>query len=126
MIRGRVIAAADASVPDLPLRRARLTVIAGGRASQPVFADEMGLFEASVPAAPYVIRVTKSGYAPLDVPRPAGPEQPLTIHMRVAAVLRGRVVDGAGDPAVGAPVRIRRLSPQSAAAPTEAVVDTDD
>jgi len=124
-LRGRVIAA-DPGLPDVPLRRARLTVIAGGQAAAPVFADEAGAFALTVPSSPYTLRVTKAGYAPVDLLRPpAGP--PLTVTLPRAAAVRGRVVDAAGDPSVGVAVRLRRLSPPPAeSGAIQAVGETDD
>ena len=109
IIRGRVIAAAE---PPIPLRRARITVIAGGRSSEPAFADESGLFELAVPGTAYVIHVTKSGYAPVDAPGPPLAGEPITIAMPAAAALRIRVVDAIGQPGVGVSVRVRQIEPK--------------
>ena len=47
-LQGRVVAAAGPGVPELPLRRARLTVIGGARAAAPLFSEAL---ETLVPQA---------------------------------------------------------------------------
>lgn len=118
-ITGRVV-----SADGIPLLRARIVVSRAGRAWAPIFVDESGAFELPRIETPFTIRITKAGYAPEEISRPR-PGQPLTVAMTRAAVVRGQVVDAAGEPVVGAAVRIRRLETPGAAA-TAAVVDTDD
>ena len=72
-LHGRVVAADEPTLPERPLPRARLTLIAAGQTSPAVFADDAGAFALEVPASDYTVRVTKSGYAPVDIARaPAG------------------------------------------------------
>jgi hypothetical protein len=121
-VAGRVVATAD----DVPLPRARVAVIVDGRTLTTAFTDAEGRFELSVPGSSYTLRVTKSGYAPLDISGSAQTRQPITVLLARAAVITGRVVDAAGQPAVGMSVRVRRLGAPAGAPAAEIHADTDD
>ncbi len=132
VLRGRVVAADKPNIPDRPLARARVTVIAGGQSSPPVYADDAGAFAMPFPASAQTVRVAKSGYVPIDIVRPPA-ATPLTIVMRRAAIVRGRVVDGSGDPSVGVPVRLRGVpardqnaSASASPSPVASITETDD
>ena len=109
VIAGRVIAEGVAT----PLRRARVEAMVDGRYSVPVFSDDRGRFEIQVPAATvYALRVTKPGYAPMEIARPgavASDPQPLVVSLAPGAAITGQLLDSLGDPAVGITVRIQRL-----------------
>lgn len=121
VVQCRIVAEAD----SMPLRRARVTVIADGQLSQPVFSGDDGRCEASISSPSSILRVSKAGYAPQDVrvtPRPAAP---IEIRLAPAAVVSGRVTDNRGQAAVRVAVTIRRIEPRDAPQPAEMSVVTD-
>jgi hypothetical protein len=122
VVGGRVVATGD----NVPLRRARIAVLVDGRTLAAVFADEEGRFDVTVPTSVYTLRITKSGYAPLDIPGSAQTRGAIAASLARAAVITGRVVDAAGQPAVGVSVRVRRLGTAAGTTAAEFHADTDD
>lgn len=106
-LAGRVTAANDGS----PLRRAVLAITVSGRIQSKVVTDDDGRFETAIPASgPYLVSVTKSGYLPVSLPRPAARTANVTLDLSLAksAVISGRVTDAGGHAVVSVRVRIAR------------------
>jgi hypothetical protein len=118
VVRG-VIRSIDAFAP--PLRRAR--VIA--REGSPVFTGSDGRFAIRV-SLPAIIRVSKPGYAPRDIPIPSTVPDDLEIQLARGAIVGGDVTDEAGGPATGIGVRVRRVDSGDAGLPIDAIVASDD
>jgi hypothetical protein len=94
-IHGQVVSAAD----GVPLRRARVELIAGRRLD-PVVTDDEGRFQVFTPAAaPLTVRVNKAGYVPGFITVPAGKRDPdLRIALVKGGAVMGRVLDRYGAP----------------------------
>jgi protocatechuate 3,4-dioxygenase beta subunit len=117
-IRGQVVSAAD----GVPLRRARVEVIAGERRLDPVVTDDVGRFRIEgAPATPLTVRATKAGYAPglADVSAVTDNNELRFMLTRSAAVM-GRVLDPYGAPVVEAYVTGRLILPEADRTPAAA------
>ncbi|HEX5110453.1 MAG TPA: carboxypeptidase regulatory-like domain-containing protein [Vicinamibacterales bacterium] len=121
-LRGRVLVD-DRSTP---VRQARVTVLVGGRSWGPVFTDDQGRFEITVPdAGTSSIFIVKTGFVPAVSRGPFKSAEPLDLFVSRSAVLSGRVVDSAGRPVVSVEVRARRQG-GTAKSPPDAVTRTND
>jgi protocatechuate 3,4-dioxygenase beta subunit len=95
---------------DAPLRRVRV-VVQAEQVLEPVFTNEEGRFETIVPASSGGLRFTKAGYLGAALNRrDAQAAGVATVRLVKGAALNGTVSDPSGVPAVGVPVRLRRVS----------------
>jgi protocatechuate 3,4-dioxygenase beta subunit len=115
---GRVVAADTGR----PVRRARVTVGAGGGASRSALTDDAGRFDVTeLAAGRYVVTVAKTGFVTLSFGqrRPRQPPMPLTVgegqrlegvdfQLPRGGVITGRVLDETGDAVPGILVRVMR------------------
>lgn len=122
-IRGRVVSD-DASAA--PLRRVRMAVDGANVTSTAIYTDGEGRFDIVVPrsGAPR-LRLTKAGFAPLDVPAPAVAGN-VDLRMARGAAVSGSVVDRFGDPMTML-LRVRRVTDGAGRpAPAEWAAQSDD
>jgi hypothetical protein len=102
VLHGRVLAD-DGSTTPLP--GARVSVVAGGRATVPVASDGEGRFTVSATARDgWSLRVTKAGFAPADIVVAHPAAGPIAIRLAPGAVITGHVVDERGAPVPGVTV----------------------
>ena len=105
LISGRVIT----GEADQPVARARVALQAANVA--PVLTAEDGTFEISVPSGAGALRLSKSGFAPVNVDRRALlPNTQLLVQMARGAAVNGVVLDSTGVPAANVMVRVRRVN----------------
>jgi hypothetical protein len=106
-LRGVVVDAGDGSV----LRRARIALLSGGRATAQHLTDEEGRFSISVASAALTLRIVKAGYASVLAripPERLRASEPLRLEVPRGAAITGRAVDASGQAAQV--VFIRRLT----------------
>jgi len=110
-LRGVLVDAASGEA----LPRARLTVMAAGATVASVVAGADGAFSVLVPAGQALsVRIAKAGFASMTLPvspRQIGGAEPLRIEVPRGAVIAGRAVDAAGEPAQR--IVVRRLPASS-------------
>jgi protocatechuate 3,4-dioxygenase beta subunit len=124
IIRGQVRSDDDSRVL---LRKARVTV--AGVAATAVFTNQDGRFEIAVPGSTPVLRVTKAGFGPTQIPLTAVSDaDTLDIRMARGAAITGRVVDELGGPVVAIGVRVRRMADpdERGVVAINAAIETDD
>ena len=110
-----------------PVRRARITVIAGGRSADPAFTDADGLFEVVAPrSARYTLRVTKAGFVALDLAIAAVSDALVDVRLVRGAVVSGRVLGQNGEPVVAGQVGVSRIADAPATTSPSLVAETDD
>lgn len=124
---GRLVGRAVTADDQSPVSRARVSVVASGKVSDPVFTDSEGGFEIAVPeSGDYRVVVTKAGYLQAAMSQRAAARKgpgTLVVPLVRAAVVAGRVVDSAGRAVVSIRVRLR---PIDGGVVTDAETDTDD
>ena len=103
-LRGTVVDAGS----GMPLRRARVAVVAADKQIAWALTDDQGGFEVDAPAPPFTLRITKAGYAVALTPIADGRA---TAEPRVslvpAASISGRALDPYGAPLRGGSVVAR-------------------
>ena len=105
LISGRVIT----GEADQPVPRVRVALQAANVV--PVLTAEDGTFEISVPSGAGSLRLSKPGFAPVNVDRRALlPNTQLLVQMARGAAVNGLVLDSTGVPAPNAMVRVRRVN----------------
>ena len=106
-VTGRALAAAD----NAALRRARVDVTAGNQRFGSVFTDDAGGFMVEVfGAGPFVVTVTKGGYASARATLSRGElANPLSVRLPRSGAVGGTIVDQNGVPLMGAFVTAARV-----------------
>lgn len=123
MLRGRVVAADDS---QLPLRRVKIVLAGTGITATPAYTDGEGRFEIAVPRTPYMLQLTKAGFAPADVASSQLAAPTPVVRLLKGAAIAGRVVDRYGDP-IFARVRVLRIEDsRSTTGMSEWSADADD
>jgi hypothetical protein len=102
---------------------ARIAVASSSAFTTVALSDANGDFELPVPAGPVTVVATKTGYGRATQMVVGG--QSLELQLRRGASVSGRVVDGAGDPIVGARVQLEAVHAAPPTAPV-AATQTDD
>ena len=120
-IAGRVLAD-DTGDPIANARVALTTAVPGAAA---VLTDHNGRFTLTAPPGRVSVAAGKSGYSRRELPVTA--ERSIEIRLLRGAVISGRVVDGLGDPIMGARVFVEKPStPSDGFSGEAAATQTDD
>lgn len=94
---------------DIPVRRARVSV-QGANGQTVELTNQDGQFQIIIPSGTGGLRLSKSGFAPLQVERRAlRTGTHLAVRLARGAAINGIVTDPLGAPAVNVPVRVRRV-----------------